>query len=116
MAKKELITDEQWLALKPKFEKSVAEFSGYVDVLESAWGALLVATQFGWKVAFIMHSQATIKKYEKITGLKFREWCDPETRLSGKSIGYTIARKLSSIWKAIRGEESIPHRGELSIK
>ena len=114
MAKKELITDEQWLALKPKFEKSVLEFYGTADVLEGAWGALLVATQFGWKVAFVMHSQATIKKYEKITGVKFRELCEPETALSGKSIGYRIARKLSSIWKAIRGEESIKDRMRLA--
>lgn len=116
MAKKELITDEKWLALKPKFEKSVAGYHGNGEVLEGAWGALLVATQMGWKVAFIMHNQGTIKKYEKITGVKFRELCEPTTPLSGKSWGYKIASNLSSIWKAIRGEESIPRRGELSIK
>lgn len=116
MAKKELVTDEKWLALKPKFEKSVAEYHGNAEVLEGAWGALLVATQMGWKVAFIMHNQGTIKKYEKITGVKFREVCDPTTPLSRKSLGYKIASKLSSIWKAIRGEEAIPDRMQLSIK
>jgi hypothetical protein len=114
--KRELITDEQWLALKPKFEKSVREFYGNAEVLENAWGATLVATQMGWRVAFIMHNQATIKKYEGITGVKFRELCQPETPLSKKSIGYSIARKLTSIWKAIRGEETIPDRMQFSPK
>jgi hypothetical protein len=116
MSQKELLTDEQWLALKPKLFESVKKFRGNVEVLENAWGALLVGSQMGWKVSFIMHNQGTIKKYERLTGVKFRELCDPETVLSNKSIGYTFARKLSSIWKAIRGEESIEGRTELALK
>lgn len=103
-------TDEDWLALKPKLEESVKEFRGNAEVLENAWGALLVGTQMGWKVSFIMHNQSTIKKYEKITGLKFREVCEETTDISDNSLGYKIAKKLSSIWKAIRGEEAIPDR------
>ncbi|MGQ0750824.1 MAG: hypothetical protein ACT4PS_09845 [Betaproteobacteria bacterium] len=114
--KKELITDEQWLALKPKFEKSVKEYQGNAAVLENAWGALLVGTQMGWKVAFIMHNQATIKNYERITGVRFRDVCDPETHLSKKSLGYAIAKGLSSIWKAIRGEEAIRDRMQFAAK
>ena len=69
-----------------------------------------MATQVGWRAAFVMHNQATIKKYEQITGVKFRDVCEPETELSKKFAGYAVARKLSSLWKAIRGEESIPDR------
>lgn len=116
MAKTERFTDEQWLALKPHFEKSVKEFRGNAEVLENAWGALLVGTQVGWKVSFIMHNQTTIKKYEKITGVKFRDVCAPETDLSDKSMGYAIAKKLSSFWKAIRGEEAIPDRMQFHHK
>jgi len=102
--------------LKPHFEKSVKEFRGNAEVLENAWGAMLVATQMGWKVAFIMHNQSTIKKYEKITGLKFRDVCQEETDMSGKSKGYALAKKLSSIWKAIRGEEPIADRMQFHNK
>jgi hypothetical protein len=116
MSKRELVTDEQWLALKPKFEKSVKEYHGNAAVLEKAWGALLVGTQMGWKVAFIMHNQTTIKNYEKITGVKFRDICKAETPLSKKSLGYAIAKKLTSFWKAIRGEEAIPDRMQFADK
>lgn len=104
MARKELLTDEQWLALKPKFEKKAAEFKGDIPTFESAWGALLLGTQYGWKVSFLVHSQATIKKYEAITGIKFRELCEPETHLSKKSIAYKALQQVSSFWKAVRGE------------
>lgn len=104
MAKKELLTNEQWLALKPQFERSAAEFKGDMRIFESAWGALLLATQYGWKVAFLVHSQSTIKNYEKATGLKFRDHCEPETHLSKKSVAYKALQKVSSFWKAVRGE------------
>jgi hypothetical protein len=104
MAKKELITDEQWLALKAQFERKAAGFIGDIPTFESAWGALLLGTQYGWKVAFLVHSQSTIKKYEDITGFKFREVCPPETQLSKKSIAFKALQKVSSFWKAVRGE------------
>ena len=105
MVKKELLTDEQWLALKPKFEKKAAAFDGDIRTFESAWGAFLLATQYGWKVSFLVHSQATIKKYEDITGMKFRGGiCEPETHLSRKSNAYRALQQVTSFWKAIRGE------------
>lgn len=113
MANQELISDEEWLKLKPKLHESVKKFRGNAEILENAWGALLVGIQMGWRVSFIMHNQGTIKKYEKLTGVKFRDVCKPETDLSKKSLGYSIAKKLSSIWKAFRGEESIQDRTEL---
>lgn len=104
MTKKVLLTDEQWLALKPKFEKKAAEFKGQIPEFESAWGTLLFATQYGWKVSFLVHSQATIKKYEALTGIKFRDICEPETHLSKKSMAYMALQKVTSFWKAVRGE------------
>ena len=116
MNKSGTLTDKEWLALKEPFEKSVRKFEGNSETLENAWGALLVGTQMGWRVSFIIHNQSTIKKYEEVTGVCFREVCQPETELSKRSVGYKVARKLSSIWKAIRGEESIPDRGLLTNK
>lgn len=116
MSKNGMLSDKDWLALRAPFEKSVRQFEGNSEVLENAWGALLVGTQVGWRVSYIIHNQATIKKYEEVTGLRFRDLCEPETELSKKSLGYKVARKLSSIWKAIRGEESIPDRGMLANK
>lgn len=104
MAKKELITDEQWLKLKPKFEKKAAELKGDMTVFESAWGALLLGTQYGWKVSFLVHSQATIKRYELITGVKFRDICEPDTHLSRKSNAFRALQHVTSFWKAVRGE------------
>lgn len=104
MAKRELMSDEQWLALKPKFEKKAAEFVGDIPTFESAWGALLLGVQYGWKVMFLVHSQNTIKKYEEITGIKFRDICEPETYLSRKSVGYKALQTVTSFWKAVRGE------------
>src|SRR5208282_1103972 len=115
MAQNERISDEDWLALKPKLEKSIKTFHGDGTILEGAWGALLVGTQFGWKVSFLMHNQSTIKRYEGIIGVKVRDVCPETTKLSSRNYGYKIASTLSSIWKAIRGEESIPDRNMFAL-
>ena len=104
MARKERLDDEELLALMAQFRKKTAEFKGDIPTYESAWGALLFATQFGWKVSFLVHSQSTIKKYEELTGYKFREVCPPETHLSKKSIAYKALQRVTSFWKAVRGE------------
>ena len=104
MAKNRLITDAEWLALKAAFEKKAATFQGDIRTFESAWGALLLGTQYGWKVLFLVHSQATIKKYEDITGFKFRDKCEADTPLSRKSNAYRALQHVTSFWKAVRGE------------
>ncbi len=40
--------------------------------LESALGMLFVGHAFGWRVLYMIHSVATIRKYEKVLGISLQ--------------------------------------------
>jgi len=83
---------------------AIKDFQGNSDVLESAIGALHVGRVMGWKILYLTHSTSTIRKYEKILGLSFREVLDDETALSSKSLAFKAVQKVSNFWKAVKGE------------
>lgn len=91
-------------------ETAINEFQGQLGVLESAAGALIVGQKFGWRVLQIAHSQTTLKKYEKILGLKFKDVCPERTELSKKSIGLRIADKLKSFWAVALGKTPVKNK------
>lgn len=93
-----------------QLETAVKDFEGQLGVLESAVGALVVGHKFGWRVLQIAHSQATLKKYEKILGLKFKDVCPERTELSKKSIGLRIADKLKSFWAVALGKTPVANK------
>ena len=83
---------------------AIANFSGDLHELESALGMFRIGHHFGWKVLYIIHSKATIRKYEKYLGIKVRDLF-PETGPSSyRSQGYRIAQAASNFWKAVSGE------------
>lgn len=85
-------------------EQSMANYKGSMEALESALGALLTGTHFGWRVLKIIHSPATYKKYENILGVKFQDICPEKTELSKKVKGYRMAEKLGSFWAVVTGK------------
>lgn len=81
-------------------------YRGQASQLEAAIGALLVGRTFGWRAMYLMHSAGTIRKYEKVLGLKFQEVLPPETEYSGRSIAYKllqVADDIKNFWKAVNG-------------
>ncbi|MGC2458546.1 MAG: hypothetical protein WA435_11195 [Gallionellaceae bacterium] len=94
--------------------RALAKFAGQLDELESAYGFLRLGFQVGWKPLAIMHSKKTFKKYEQILGINARELFPEDTPASYRSMGYTIAKKLSNFWKAVSGDIKVENRREIS--
>lgn len=84
-------------------DKAVAGYKGDVRVLESAIGALIVGHHFGWKPLFIINSQLTIRRYQKILGVQFREVLPDEGPLVHKSLGYAVVKQIGRFWDSVRG-------------
>lgn len=93
---------------------AMAKFSGQLDELESALGFLRMGLQFGWKPMAIIHSKKTFRKYEQILGIDAREFFPESTLTSERSVGYSLAVKLSKFWKIVNGEEPIENKRILS--
>ena len=85
-------------------DKATSEYKGNIDVLASAIGVLMVGRHFGWRPVFIMYGRKTIRKYEEILGIEFQKVLPDVGTLAHKSIAWNVAKKLSSFWKAVKGE------------
>lgn len=94
--------------------RAIAKFHGNLDELESALGFLRLSFHYGWKPLAIIHSKKTFKKYEQILGINARELFPEETPTSDRSIGYSMAKKISKFWQIVNGEEKIEHKRESS--
>jgi hypothetical protein len=84
-------------------DKACKDFSGIGTELESAIGALVLGRHLGWKPLLLMHDKKTLKKYEKILGVDFREVLPEQGKLAQKSIAWTAVQKVSNFWKAVSG-------------
>lgn len=85
-------------------DKSIMKFHGNSEELENAIGALMFGRMTGWRPLFLIHSQKSIKKYETILGIEFREVM-PEVGPKAKdSIAWKLAQKVTNFWKLVKGE------------
>lgn len=91
---------------------AVRRFEGDFNVLESAVGALFLGAFIGWRPLFIIHSPKTIKKYEAILGVGFRDVLTETTPLSDRSKGYEVVMTLTNFWSAVRGQTKVENRGD----
>lgn len=89
---------------KKTIDLAISKFKGQLPTLEAAIGALLAGKKLGWKVLYLVHDKSTIRKYEKILGVNFKEILPDETSLSHKSVAWTAVQKVSNFWKAVKGE------------
>ncbi len=91
-------------------EKAINDFKGDIPVLESAIGSLYVGRKYGWKVLYIIHDMRTLKKYEKLLNINFKDILEEVGPFAHKSKGFRIVSKLSNFWKAVKGETPIKDR------
>jgi hypothetical protein len=82
---------------------AIADFKGQLDDLESALGMLRMGYQFGWKALYILHSKATVRKYEKILGISIRETFPEAGPSAYRLMGFRLAETVSNFWKLISG-------------
>lgn len=90
--------------------RAIAEFRGSFGDLESALGMLRLGHHFGWRVIYLVHSKATVRKYERILGIKVREIFGEDGPSSERSMGFRLSRAFSSFWKVVSGEQKIADR------
>lgn len=87
-----------------RFDERIKKFRGQLPTLESAVGAYVVGRKLGWKVLYLVHDKRTIRKYEQILEVKFRDELPADGELANKSLAWAMASKLSNFWKAVSGE------------
>ncbi len=85
-------------------DKAIKNFIGNTDSLASAIGYLMIGRKFGWRVMFFMHSQGTVRKYEKILGIKSNEIMPEVGPLAKKAVAWGALQKVSNFWKGVKGE------------
>jgi len=106
------MTDEQVLKLHREIKKSIREFKGNINHLESAIGLIFVTEEFGWKPSLLIHDSRTIKNYEEIlrAGDKDFSYRDPKRFLdvgpyAEKCMAWWLVQKGKNFWRAVRGQE-----------
>ncbi len=95
------LSDKQLVEL---IDKAVKGFEGNTDSLSGAIGYLMIGRNFCWRVMYFIHSQSTIRKYEKILGIRSEDVMPEEGPLARKAVAYQAMRKASNFWKAVKGE------------
>ncbi|CAG4885096.1 conserved protein of unknown function [Georgfuchsia toluolica] len=95
------LSDKQLVEL---IDKTIKGFQGNTDSLASAIGYLMIGRKFGWRVMYFMHSQSTVRKYEKILDLKSEDVMPEEGIWARKAIAYKAMKAVSNFWKAVKGE------------
>ena len=85
-------------------EALVKTYKGDVTVLEHAIGCFVVGRKVGWKCLLVMHDRKSIKRYEDILGLPFKDHLPEVGDLAHRSKAWKIVQGVSSFWKAVKGE------------
>lgn len=94
----------------------IIDHSGDFTIFESAVGAFLLGHYIGMRPLLVIHNNKTIKKYEDILGIKFREYIPDITDFSDKSVGYRVAIQAADFWAAATGAERIEGRKLVGIE
>lgn len=108
------LSEKQRAELQAIEKRAILEFQGPLDELEKAIGILRIGHQFGWRVLVLVHSKRTIRKYEEILGITFREFFPDEGPSARRSIGLRMAEKFDNFWKIVSGDIKIEHRSEIA--
>lgn len=85
-------------------DNAITDFKGNTEELENAIGALMFGRQIGWRPLFLIHSPKSIKKYEKILGVDFREVMPAEGLKAKRLVAWILAEKVTNFWKLVKGE------------
>lgn len=93
--------------------EAIANFKGQLPDLEMALGVLRIGGHLGWRVLTLIHNKRTLRKYEEILDIKFKEFFPDEGPSHERSFGYMAAKKLGNFWKAVSGELKIDRKKDI---
>jgi len=94
---------QQKAAIDKAADYALNTYKGPTNTLEQAIGALHVAVSFGWKPLYLMHDKKTLRNFEKILDVSFRDLCDEEGPLASRSKAWRLFQKYNNFWKAVSG-------------
>ena len=98
------ISSEDSKELMDIISNAIVNFRGNLNHLHVAIGILLVGRELGWRPILLTHDKKTIRRCEKILGVQFREVLPEVGKNADKSVAWNCVQKVSSYWKAVRGE------------
>lgn len=93
---------------KATVDEAVKNYSGMSDQLAAALGALALGEYLGWRGLLFVHDRRTLKRYEEILGLEFKEVLPEKTDYTERLLGYRIADKIGKFWAVVKGEVRVP--------
>jgi len=94
--------------------EAIANFKGQLPDLEAALGVLRIGGHLGWRPLALVHNKRTLRKYEDILDIKFKEFFPEEGPSCDRSFGYVAAKNIGNFWKAVSGEIKIERRKEIA--
>lgn len=89
--------------ITPVIRTAIEKFKGNASELESAIGMYFMGHAFGWRILYMIHSKATVRKYERILDISVREVFEESTPHSERSLAFRVASTVSNFWKAVSG-------------
>jgi hypothetical protein len=89
-------------------DERINNFRGFSDVLSAAIGALVTGHYYGWRGLYCIHSPTTVRKYEKILGVKFSEVMPERTENTSRLLGVRMADEIGRYWAVVKGEVTVP--------
>ena len=92
------------------------KFEGDLPVFESAVGALFFGRFAGSDALRVVHSWRTLRKYEQILGITFKDELLERTPDSRRVNGIRYADKFSQFWKAIAAGVSAEPEARMAVK
>ena len=95
------MTDKELIAL---IDHATKRYSGLMTTLEAAIGVLLVGRNMGWKPMLLIHDKKTLRKYERVLGVQFRDVLPEVGPWANKSMAWRAVQKVGNFWKAVKGE------------
>ncbi|KAB2308491.1 hypothetical protein F8A87_12385 [Betaproteobacteria bacterium SCN2] len=95
------LTDAELVTL---IDKAIMKFRGNGDELENAIGAFMLGRKMGWRPLFLIHSPKSIKKYEAILSIDFREVMPEVGPKAKNSVAWKVAQTVTNFWKLVKGE------------
>lgn len=99
-------------ATEEEISRRIATYTGPATSLGAALGAMVMGQHYGTRALRMIHSPATIRKYERILGVRFDQVCGSEfTPLSEKIVGIRAARELGGFWDVVMGRKKVKKKG-----
>jgi hypothetical protein len=95
-----------------KIDRAIENYQGNASSLATAIGMYMLGRRFGWKVLYLMSDKRSIRKWEELLDINFREELPAEGDLADKSIAWRLAKNLSNFWKAVSGELKVKIKGK----